>query len=205
MVRTIDLKPSKDSTIVDFSANCRCQMTQDLLNVFCSKVAVHQQFMGDRSEKCLFTRSTIPNAMSKYLTPNIVRPTMADKSTWLYGRPGWLRHNYIFRISAQEIINVESIKIIATNFCFSPKMIPTLPNLLTLLAHQCQQRYHIVYSTWKFDKENLRKFSLVTHPNDRHTPYRDYCEYCPYEITEERRREFYITTRLSFTAPLLCK
>ena len=121
MVRTIDLKPSRDSTIVDFSANCRCQMTQDLLNVFCSKVAIHQQFMGDSSEKCLFTRSTIPNAMSKYLTPNIVRPTMADQSSWLYGRPGWLRHNYIFRISAQEIINVESIKIMATNFCFSPK------------------------------------------------------------------------------------
>ena len=115
MVRTID------STIVDFSANCICQMTQDLLNVFCSKVAIHQQFMGDSSEKCLFTRSTIPNAMSKYLTPNIVRPTMADKSSWLYGRPGWLRHNYIFRISAQEIINVESIKFLATNFCFSPK------------------------------------------------------------------------------------
>ena len=76
MVRTIDLKPSKDSTIIDFSTNCRCQMTQDLLNVFCSKVAIHQQFMGDSSEKCLFTRSTIPNAMSKYLTPNIVRPTM---------------------------------------------------------------------------------------------------------------------------------
>ena len=80
----------------------------------------------------------------KYLTPNIVRPThgptMADQSTWLYGTPGWLRHKYIFCISTQEIINVESIKIMATKFCFSPKMIPTLPNLLTLLAHQCQQR-----------------------------------------------------------------
>ena len=196
MVRTID------STIVDFSANCICQMTQDLLNVFCSKVAIHQQFMGDSSEKCLFTRSTIPNAMSKYLTPNIVRPTMADRSTWLYGKSS---HLYYFRISAQEIIDVESIKIMATNFCFSSKMIPTLPSLPQLKTHQCEEAYHIFYSTWKFDKENLRKFSLVTHPNDRHTPYRDYCEYCPYEITEERRREFYITTRLSFTAPLLCK
>ena len=198
MVRTIDLKPSKDSTIIDFSTNCRCRMTQNLLNVFCSKIAVHQQFLGDRSEKCLFTST--PNAMSTHLTPNIVRPTMADQSTWLYGRPGWLRNNYIFRISAQEIINVESIKIMATNFCFSPKMIPTLPNLHTLLAHQCQQRYHIVYSTWKFDKENLRKFSLVTHPNDGHAPYKEYCEFSPHVITEERRREFYITTRLSFSA-----
>ena len=200
MVRTIDLKPSRDSTIVDFSANCRCQMTQDLLNVFCSKVAIHQQFMGDSSEKCLFTRSTIPNAMSKYLTPNIVRPTMADQSSWLYGRPGWLKHNYIFRISAQEIIDVESIKIMATNFCFSSKMIPTLPNLLQLKTHQCEEAYHIFYSTWKFDKENLRKFSLVTHPNDHHTPYRKYCKFNPHEITEERRREFYITTRLCFCA-----
>ena len=112
--------------------------------------------MGDRSEKCLFTRSRF--AMSKYLTPNIVRPTMADQSTWLYGKSSFLRRNYHFRISAQEIIDVESIKIMATNFCFSSIMIPTLPNLHTLLAHQCQQRYHIVYSTWKFDKENLRKF-----------------------------------------------
>ena len=198
MVRTIDLKPSKDSTIIDFSTNCRCQMTQNLLNVFCSKIAVHQQFLGDRSEKCLFTST--PNAMSKHLTPDIVRPTMADQSSWMYGKSSRLRRDYIFRISAQEIIDVESIKIMATNFCFSSKMIPTLPSLPQLKTHQCEEAYHIFYSTWKFDKENLRKFSLVTHPNDRHTPYRDYCEYCPYEITEERRREFYITTRLCFCA-----
>ena len=116
MVRTIDLKPSKDSTIIDFSTNCRCQMTQNLLNVFCSEIAVHEQFLGDRSEKCLFTST--PNAMSRHLTPNIVRPTMADRSTWLYGKSS---HLYYFRISAQEIIDVESIKIMATNFCFSPK------------------------------------------------------------------------------------
>ena len=198
MVRTIDLKPSRDSTIIDFSTNCRCQMTQNLLNVFCSKIAVHQQFLGDRSEKCLFTST--PNAMSKHLTPDIVRPTMADQSSWMYGKSGWLRRNYIFRISAQEIIDVESIKIMATNFCFSSKMIPTLPSLLQLKTHQCEEAYHIFYSTWKFDKENLRKFSLVTHPNDHHTPYYKYCEFSPHEITEERRREFYITTRLCFCA-----
>ena len=138
--------------------------------------------------------------MSTHLTPNIVRPTMADHSTWLYGKSSWLRRNYHFRISAQEIIDVESIKIMATNFCFSSKMIPTLPSLPQLKTHQCEEAYHIFYSTWKFDKENLRKFFLVTHPNDGHAPYKEYCEFSPHEITEERRREFYITTRLCFSA-----